>query len=104
LFVARSPPLRTQQWPGKHHFFRHGRWLVARKWHGALGTLLLVSEPSGLFLGLVAPRLDAPLSWVSCVMVALLAAAVIALLLQTCLTDLGVLPRFEPDRDLDKPR
>ena len=54
-----------QVWPGEQYFFCDGKFVVAQKWMGCLGTLVMVLVPESLFLSLVVPKLDAPSSYVA---------------------------------------
>lgn len=54
-----------QDWPGYHHFFCNGRFMLPKQWKGSLGTAVLIVALEGLFIGLVALKLDAPVSYIA---------------------------------------
>eukprot|EP00892_Ulva_mutabilis_P006164 jgi/Ulvmu1/391/UM001_0398.1 len=85
-----------EDWPGYHHFFCNGRFMLPKQWKGSLGTAILIMGLEGLFIGLVALKLDAPLSYIAILSGAILAIFAVFFLMSTCLTDPGVLPRLQP--------
>lgn len=55
----------VQDWPGYHYFFCDGRLMLPKPWKGCLGTAALIIALEGLFVGLVAIKLDAPLRYIA---------------------------------------
>ena len=54
-----------QDWPGFHYFFCDGRFMLPKQWKGSLGTAALIMGLEGLFIGFVALKLDAPVSYIA---------------------------------------
>ena len=50
----------VQDWPGKQKFYKDGKFYMQYTWAGAFRTVLLILALEGLFLGLVARRLNSP--------------------------------------------
>lgn len=50
----------VQDWPGRQKFYNDGKFVMQRTWLGAFRTIVLVFALEGLFLGLVAWRLNTP--------------------------------------------
>ncbi|KAJ8362290.1 hypothetical protein AAFF_G00384720, partial [Aldrovandia affinis] len=102
----RSLPTQTlrRKWevfPGRNRFYCDGRIIVARQ-SGVLPlTLGLILVTSGLFFIFDCPFLVVHLTSSIPAIAGLLFVFVVASLLQTSLTDPGILPRATPDEAAD---
>ncbi|XP_055013587.1 palmitoyltransferase ZDHHC18-B-like [Boleophthalmus pectinirostris] len=97
----RKPRRKWQVFPGRNRFFCDGRIVMARK-SGVLPlTLGLILVTSGLFFVFDCPFLVQHLTMCVPVIGGLLFVFVLITLLQTTLSDPGILPRATPDEAAD---
>lgn len=98
MHVQSTPPMKLwQAWPGNQVFLRDGQWVLSQKWPCVLGTIAVIVGPEVVFLAFVAPKISPPWNWASMMIIIILATLACIFVIQTCVTDPGILPLLSPD-------